>query len=403
MRKHQESSNSILGSRFRKMRNDKEQGSEHPFQVRYDLIPVPCCGIDVNALIFDCNEQFANLFGCPRGKLIQTSLLDVVDRSSYGIIEKIMSLPNANTLSSSFSNVSPETVWLRRKDGGETIFPANLTFEPVKDSHGSINGYVIAIIDETTNRKKIDLLEKDRNDLKKKEQIQDEFIAVASHELRTPIQPILGFALLARKGLMSGEEAWDGVLEEARKLQHLANDILDVSRIESHTLKYNMKNEKINQLLASITESLRNEIPKKEVSLSLFYGEGAGELEIEVDRARITQLVTNIINNAIKFTEKGTIRIESKAILEENKFEMRISDTGKGISEEIMPKLFEKFVTKGHGNIENNKGTGLGLYISKAIVKAHSGQISAFNNKDGGATFLIVLPISRNQNKEILK
>ncbi|TLY06557.1 MAG: hypothetical protein E6K85_10510 [Thaumarchaeota archaeon] len=65
-----------------------------------------------------------------------------------------------------------------------------------------------------------------------------------------------------------------------------------------------------------------------------------------------------------------------------------------------MPKLFEKFVTKGHGNIENNKGTGLGLYISKAIVKAHGGEISAFNNKDGGATFLIVLPISQNQKKE---
>jgi signal transduction histidine kinase len=334
---------------------------------------------------------------------MQRSLLDVVDRSSYGVIEKIMSLPSGNTLSSSFSNVNPETVWLRRNDPRKTIFPANLSFEPVKDNQGSIIGYVIALVDETENRKKIDSLEKDRDDLRKKEQIQDEFISVASHELRTPIQPILGFALLARKGLMSEEEAWDGVLEEARKLQHLANDILDVSRIESRTLKYEMKNEKINQLLASITDSLRNQIQKKEVSLEFFYNEAEGELEIEVDRARITQLVTNIVVNAIKFTDKGTVSIESKAFVEQNKFEIRISDTGKGIADEVMPKLFEKFVTKGHGNIENNKGTGLGLYISKAIVKAHGGEISAFNNKDEGATFLIVLPISRDHKKEILK
>jgi len=340
------------------------------------------------------------LFKSSKDKLLRTLLLDVVDRSSYAVIEKIVSFPGSDRFSSSFPIVGPETVWLRRKNGDNPIFPATLTFELVKDNQGRLTGYIIAVMDETINHKRIDLLEKDRDDLKKKELLQDEFIAVASHELRTPIQPILGFALLARKGLMSEEEAWDGVLEEARKLQHLANDILDVSRIESATLKYDMKNEKINHLLTSITESVRNEIKKQEVSISLGYHEAEADIEIEVDRARITQLITNIVVNAIKFTDKGFIRIESKAIPEQNKLEIRISDTGKGIADEVMPKLFEKFVTKGHGNIQNNKGTGLGLYISKAIVKAHGGEISAFNNKDGGATFLIVLPISQNQKKE---
>ena len=400
LRKQQESSDNDLGKRFRGVGDD--QVGEHSFQLHYDQIPVPCCRVDINTMIQNCNDLFANLLGSSKARLLQTALLDIIDRSSYAVIEKIMSFPSGLSVSTSYSNVGAETVWLRRKDD-DTIFPATLCFEPVKDNQGKLTGYIIAVVDETLNRKRIDLLEKDRDDLKKKEQLQDEFIAVASHELRTPIQPILGFALLARKGLMSEEEAWDGVLEEARKLQHLANDILDVSRIESATLKYDMKNEKINHLLSSIIESSRNEIKKQEVSIGLDYDEAEVDLEIEADRSRITQLVTNIVGNAIKFTDKGYIKIESKAFPEENKLEIRISDTGKGIADEVMPKLFEKFVTKGHGNIENNKGTGLGLYISKAIVKAHSGEISAFNNKDGGATFLIVLPISQNQNRGLVK
>jgi signal transduction histidine kinase len=164
-----------------------------------------------------------------------------------------------------------------------------------------------------------------------------------------------------------------------------------------------MRKEKINILLTSITDSVKNELQKDGVSIVLAYDEAQAELEVEADRARITQLINNLLGNAIKFTERGTIRVECKAFPDENKIEIILSDTGKGISKEVMPKLFEKFVTKGHGTVENNKGTGLGLYISKAIVKAHGGEISAFNNKDGGATFLIVLPISQNPRRKFTK
>jgi tetratricopeptide (TPR) repeat protein len=101
------------------------------------------------------------------------------------------------------------------------------------------------------------------------------------------------------------------------------------------------------------------------------------------------------LSNSIKFTENGAITIESKAHLAGNKIEIRLKDTGKGLSEEIIPVLFEKFATKGHGNVQNHKGTGLGLYISKAIIDAHGGEISGFNNETGGATFLVTIPISQ--------
>jgi tetratricopeptide (TPR) repeat protein len=202
---------------------------------------------------------------------------------------------------------------------------------------------------------------------------------------------------LAKKGIMSDEKAWDGVLKEARKLQQLANDILDASRIESGSIQYNYTKEKINLLLESIADSVRSEVPK-DVTLDVVYDKSEVDLEIEVDRSRISQVITNLLSNSIKFTEKGAITLESKTFPIENKIEIRVRDTGKGLSEGILPVLFEKFATKGHGNVQNHKGTGLGLYLSKAIINAHGGEISASNNENGGATFLINIPISQSKS-----
>ncbi|MGH9909421.1 MAG: sensor histidine kinase, partial [Nitrososphaerales archaeon] len=115
------------------------------------------------------------------------------------------------------------------------------------------------------------------------------------------------------------------------------------------------------------------------------------DIEIYADKGRLTQALTNTIGNAVKFTKKGYVTVESKFLAGENKIEIEISDTAGGIPKDILPKLFGKFVTKSIGN-ENQHGTGLGLFISKAIVTAHRGEIFAYNNNEDGATFMIVLP-----------
>lgn len=115
---------------------------------------------------------------------------------------------------------------------------------------------------------------------------------------------------------------------------------------------------------------------------------------IWIDRSRITQVISKLLNNAMKFTERGRIRILCKALHNENKIEISVTDAGRGISDEMKPILFQKFATRGHGNVQNNNGTGLGLYLCKAIVNGHYGDISAFNNSEGGATFVVTLPIS---------
>ncbi|HZT34976.1 MAG TPA: HAMP domain-containing sensor histidine kinase, partial [Nitrososphaera sp.] len=268
----------------------------------------------------------------------------------------------------------------------------------LRNDQGDLVGCSIALVDETDIYRSKKDIEKANEELKLKEQLKNEFIAIASHELRTPIQPLLGFALLAKKGKVTQDAAWDGVLREARRLQQLANDILDVSRIESSSLMYKMEKVRINDLLEGVADSERANLAK-DVTLDLVVDEAGKELEVELDRSRITQVLTNLVGNATKFTQKGIIKIEGKTFFDKNKFEIKISDTGEGIPEYILPKLFEKFVTKNVGD-NNKNGTGLGLFISKAIVTAHNGEISVHSNAGSGAIFSVVLPIE--QAKEMI-
>jgi signal transduction histidine kinase len=226
--------------------------------------------------------------------------------------------------------------------------------------------------------------------LKSNDMMQREFLGIASHELRSPIQPILSYADLAIKGDLPYEQALQTIFAQALRLQKLSNDILDVARIDVGQLSCVMRRVSINRLIKDAVDSIRQNLGK-DVDLEIQLLEH--DVEIELDADRIGQVLTNILGNATKFTEKGKIRIEiSRASDDDNSLiEIRISDTGGGIPEEILARLFEKFATKDVGGSAKH-GTGLGLYISKAIVKAHNGKISAFNNSEGGATFVISLP-----------
>jgi len=224
--------------------------------------------------------------------------------------------------------------------------------------------------------------------LKELDKMKDEFIGIASHELKSPIQPILGFAELAKSGDIDQKEAWDGVLELANKLQDLANAVLDVTRIENNRLELQIEKIPINDIILEITKSQKISLKKP-----IIIRENLDEnIAVEVDRVRISQVFRNLLNNAIKFTLKGTITIETHVYQDENKIQVRVLDTGLGIPKEILPRIFEKFVTKGLKH-EEQSGTGLGLFLCKGIIEAHGGKISAQNNFDCGATFEFTIPV----------
>lgn len=217
---------------------------------------------------------------------------------------------------------------------------------------------------------------------------KDEFIGIASHELKSPIQPIFGFAELAKSGDIDQNEAWEGVTEIARKLQDLANDVLDVSRIESNRLLLNKEKIKINDLILNITKSFKID-PNQRIPI---YENLDENIEIFVDKLRMSQVFRNLISNALKFTENGQVKISTNINWDKNRLQVRISDTGSGIPNEILPKIFDKFVTKNYG-LQNQQGTGLGLFLCKGIIEEHGGKIIAYNNKDKGATFEFWIPL----------
>jgi signal transduction histidine kinase len=229
--------------------------------------------------------------------------------------------------------------------------------------------------------------------LKANDRMQREFLGIASHELRSPIQPILSYADLAVKGDVPYEQAMEKILTHALRLQNLANDILDVARIEAGHLNCVMRGVSVNRVVKDAVDSIKDNL-RKEIHLEVQLLEQ--DVEIKLDHGRIAQVLANILGNAAKFTKKGKVKIETSRASDNSLIEIRISDTGGGIPEEILPRLFEKFATKDVG-ASAKQGTGLGLYISKAIVKAHNGKISAFNNPEGGSTFVISLPIEKER------
>ena len=248
-------------------------------------------------------------------------------------------------------------------------------------------------------------LEKANEELKYRDQLKDEFIHVAAHELKTPIQPILGLCELLRDrktDIVKDEEILDVIIRNSKRLMKLAEDILNVARIESGSFFLKKERFDIGELISEIMNDIEEKIVENKKNIKLFFelynGNNNNKIIVEADKNRLSQVISNLLNNAIKFTDEGsiTVIVGTKKINNNNsnKVIVSIKDTGTGIDSEILPKLFTKFATKS----PIAGGTGLGLFISKSIIEMHGGSIWAFNNDeknkdDRGSTFTFSLPV----------
>ena len=235
--------------------------------------------------------------------------------------------------------------------------------------------------------------------LKVREKMEKDFINIAAHELRTPIQPIIGLTELLRSNIESekGHEILDVIIKNAKRLQLLTEDLLDVATIESQSLTLRKEKFDLNQLVKNLLQDIAREIDNSNnIKVGLVYDLAPGRVYVKGDKERLAQVISNLLNNAIKFTEKGgTVDIRTRKSIGMTRGRrlhralVSIKDTGNGIDPGVMPRLFTKFASK------SEKGIGLGLFISKSIVEAHSGEIWAENNEDGkGATFNFTLPLT---------
>jgi signal transduction histidine kinase len=249
--------------------------------------------------------------------------------------------------------------------------------------------------------------------LKLHDKMQEEFINIAAHELRTPIQPIIGLSELLRsrkrgdiekvEGQIPQNELLDVIIRNAKKLGRLSQDILDITKIESQSLLLKKEKFNLNQMILNAVADSKNQITKENknnnVRLDLVF-KGDADIYIEADKSRINQVLSNLLVNAIKFTKEGTITITTEKKQESDYYNhssrevvvVAIKDSGTGVDPEVLPKLFTKFTSGSQG------GTGLGLFISRSIIETHGGKIWGGNNPDGrGATFSFSLPLEENQ------
>jgi signal transduction histidine kinase len=259
-----------------------------------------------------------------------------------------------------------------------------------------------SILQEEVTKRTRDLNEsnyklmKANESLKIKDEAQNQFINVAAHELRTPIQPILNAIYLLQSSnlsILKKNQYMDIIKRNTEKLGSLAEDILDVTRIESNSLK--LMNERLNlyDLILYSIEEYRRDIQLIYKDLTVNYENSNKSIYVRGDKMRLSQVLHNLLDNAGKFTKKGSITVTT--VIKSDKVQVTVKDTGIGIHPEIFPKLFSKFVTK------SDRGTGLGLFISKSIIEAHGGNIWAeSDSQQKGATFIFTLPLLNQDNIE---
>jgi len=263
-------------------------------------------------------------------------------------------------------------------------------------------------------------LETAMNKLESHDKILNEFIHIAAHELRNPIQPILGLSQSLKSKI--GSNGWqisiddvycilDVIIRNAKRMNKLTANVLDIANIESN--KFYLKKEifDLKRLIQQLIDDykIENNIESKwdndqhrEINFSLFddasskeeiarMGQKSDIFLVNADKSRISQVISNLLNNAMKFTNKGNtinILIKKENINGIEEVMVDIIDTGLGIDPEIFPRLFTKFATNSYRG-----GTGLGLYLSKIIIEKHNGKIWAENNSDGkGSTFSFSIP-----------
>src|SRR5215467_14435084 len=233
--------------------------------------------------------------------------------------------------------------------------------------------------------------------LKESEKLKDDFVNIAAHELRTPIQPILGLTQILRSRIKDNQQQQllDTILRNAKRLQSLTQDILDVSRIESKSLDLKKELFNLNEMILNVIGDYNRVIKEdQDTNLKLEFTSSKERIFIEADKSRINQVISNLLSNAIKFTKEGTIT--ATVVPNNNEIIVSVNDPGSGVDSEVLPKLFTRFVTT---STKSKTGTGLGLFISKNIIEAHGGKIWGKNNYPAGkgASFGFSLPL---QNRD---
>jgi protein-histidine pros-kinase len=281
-----------------------------------------------------------------------------------------------------------------RHDGSE--FPVEISLSPLPTEEGGT--FVMSAIRDITERKRFEQALKEKNvELERASRAKDRFLAAMSHELRTPLNAVIGFTgtlLMRLPGPLTDEQVkqLNMVQAGARHLLALITDLLDLARIEAGKTEFKPEATRCLELVGLVVDSLRPLAQAKGLTLQLQGPEP--DLTLRVDQRALRQIVLNLLNNAIKFTERGgvTVRVARGAAPGAGTVEISVEDTGVGIREEDRQMLFSPFSQLDASVRGRAEGTGLGLHLSRKLAEALGGRIEVDSRFGGGSTFTVVLP-----------
>jgi PAS domain S-box-containing protein len=356
--------------------------AEERFRLVVESAPNAMILVNVDGKITLVNSQTEKLFGYSRSELIDQGVETLIPlrfkdkhpayRRSFFETPKVRSMGVGRDL------------FARRKDGSE--FPVEIGLNPIETSEGPL---VLAAIIDITERK-----------AQETNRLKSDFLANMSHELRTPMNAIMGFSelLIDKKvGDLNAKqlEYLNDIHASGSHLLRLINDVLDLAKIESGKIELNVETFNITDAIEEVIQIVRPIASKKEVRLSFDLSKDIDT--ISIDKNKFRQILYNLISNAIKFNHpQGTVIIET-ALHDQDSFIMKVKDSGIGISEENMKKLFVPFVQLDSGAARKHEGSGLGLSLTKNIIELHNGSISVESVEGRGSIFSVVLPFRLEQ------